>query len=72
MDIIRPHILRLSPYPGVIRDYGNGTGWWYYCVNCGYDYPLETAMNPKKADCCSKPSLHVWSNERDNPNVTTA
>jgi hypothetical protein len=71
MHIERPYRLRPSPYPGIIRDSKNGSGWWYYCVTCGHDYALNTMMNPNQAMCCTKPSLHIWSNEKDDPTTTT-
>ncbi len=60
---------RPSPYPGVQRT--EGAGWWYYCTNCRHDYPLDTLMNPDQADCCTNPSLHVWSNEPNDLSKTT-
>jgi hypothetical protein len=69
MDIRRRIRYRPSPYPGVVRT--DSSGWWYYCTACGHDWPLDTAMNPDRADCCPGPQLHVWSNEPDDPTKTT-
>jgi hypothetical protein len=46
---------------GIPRDRYNGTGWFYYCVNCKHTYDLDTLMDPGQADCCPKPRLHVYN-----------
>jgi DNA-directed RNA polymerase subunit RPC12/RpoP len=59
------NMARPSPYPGVVRV--EGAGWWYRCTECGKDYPLDTLMDPEKADCCPEPEIHIWRNFADDP-----
>lgn len=35
--------------------------WRLICKTCAYKFPVETAINISKADCCIRPSLFIKS-----------